>query len=256
MHTAGECEIFRASERDTGCGYTLYGGVVCKVGKEHRPFNRAGAFEIVHEILRFFKGYAYCGENYREIGIRTAHLCLSCNLCGELGVGQAAHREHGELLPSYKRIESVYCGYASLNEFVGIVARGGVDGFAVNIQLLFGNNRVAAVAGVAHAVEYSAQHIAGNGKLLAMTRKARFCRGYLKPLRIFKELNDRFVAVDFQHLAPSRFSVCTDDVYEFVIFYALYALHEHKRADYFLYGLVFLKHLPHLPARAPLSPRS
>ena len=159
MHTALEREIFRAGQRHSRSCDTLYRGVVSKVGKQYRSFYRARAFEIVHEVLRFFKRNTYGGEHDSKFSVAALNLSLPCNLRGKLGVRQTAHREYGQLLSAHERVQPVDCGYARLNKFVGIVACGGIYRLAVNIHHFIGNNGSTSVAGVTHTVEHPPQHI-------------------------------------------------------------------------------------------------
>ena len=163
---------------------------------------------------------------------------------------KSAHREYGKFLSSYKGIQSVDRGDTRLNKFVGIIARGGVDRLAVDIHCLFGNDGLAAVAGIPHAVEHASQHVAGNGKLLAVPQKAGAGIGDFQALRTLKELHDRLVAVDFQNLSSSDFAVRADNIDEFVIGDSLHAVYDHKGSDGFGYRLIFLKHLPSPPRRS------
>ena len=148
--------------------YSAHGGIVSEIGEQHRPFDGARLFEIVHEILRFLEGDADRRKHDGKFGIPAFDLRLPRDLRGEFGVRQTAHRKHGQFLPSYQRIESVDGRDARLDKFIGIVARGGIDRLSVDVHLLFGNDGRAAVAGIAHAVEHPPEHIFGHGKLLTV----------------------------------------------------------------------------------------
>ena len=125
------------------------------------------------KILRFLERYAYRGEHDRKLAVGSAHLGLPCYLRGELGMGQTAHGKHGKLLSSYECVEPVYRGNSRLDKFVGVVACGGIYRLAVDIENFIGYDGRAAVAGVAHAVEHSAEHIARTRELLAVTGETR-----------------------------------------------------------------------------------
>ena len=62
---------------------------------------------------------------------------------------------------------------ARLNKLGRIVARGRIHGRAIDIQMLFGDQRRAIVHGLAHAVEYAAEHIGRNIELDGFAQKAR-----------------------------------------------------------------------------------
>lgn len=252
VHSQIEGEILRTGERHAGGGDAFDGGVVGEIGKEHRPLDRARTAEIVHEILRFLEGDTDGGKHDGKFAVSAPHLCLAGDLCREFGVRQAAHREHGQLLSAHEGIQSVDGGDARLNKFVGIIARGGIDGLAVDIHLLFGYDRRPAVAGISHSVKHPPEHIPGNGEFLAVSQKPRPGIGDAQPLRIFKELHHRLVAVDFQNLSAADLPVLAHDIHQFVVFHPFDALHEHQGPDNFPYRLVFLKHLlRRLPPPAP-----
>ena len=70
-----------------------------KVGEEHRAFDGARAAEFLRKVLRFLEGDADGGEDDGELALARAHFCLAGDLRGELRVREAAHAEHGQLLP-------------------------------------------------------------------------------------------------------------------------------------------------------------
>ena len=163
---------------------------------------------------------------------------------------QTAHGEYGKFLPADERIQPVDGRDTRLDKFVWIVTRGGIDGLAVDIHALFGNDGRAAVARVAHAVEHAPEHIFRDGEFEAVPQKLCAARGDLQPLRIFEELDERPVALDFEHLAAADPAVLLHDLDEFVVLDPFHALDEHERPDNFFDGLIFLKHgFPLRPAR-------
>ena len=159
MHIALESEIFRTSQRHTGCRYTFDCGVVCEVGKKNRSFYRTRPTEIADKVFRFFERNTYRAENDGEFFVAAENFCLSRYLRGKFRMGKTAHRKYREFLTSDQSIESVYRRNTRLNKLVGVVAGGGVDGFAVDVEALFGDNGRAAVTGTSHTVKNSAQHV-------------------------------------------------------------------------------------------------
>ena len=142
-------------------------------------------------------------------------------------------------MTSDKRVQTVDCAYTRLNKLVGIVARNGVYRLTVDVEFHFGDNGCAAVARSAHAVENSAQHIFAHAEFDAVAEESRLRSCHFYALRRLEKLHESFVAVDFKHFAASDFAVFLSYLDKFVIFDALNALNEHKRADNFSYGVVF-----------------
>ena len=249
MHPAVEGKVLRAGKGEAGRCDTLDGGVVCKVGEEHRALDGARAAEFLRKVLRLLEGNADGGEDDGELALARAHLGLTGDLRGELRVGQAAHAEHGQLLAAHEGVEAVDGGDTRLDELVGVVARGGIDGLAVDVHHLFGEHGLSPVAGVAHAVKDAPEHIARDGEFLRVTQKARAALGHLQSLRIFKELHDGAALVDLEHLAAAERAVFAHDLHELVVGDALDAVDEHQGSDDLADGLIFLKHPLPLPAQ-------
>ena len=63
-----------------------------------------------------------------------------------------------------------------------------------------------------------------------------------EPLGAFKQLHQRLVSVDLQHLAPARLAVLLLDFHQLVICYAAHAFHQHQRTDNLFYCTVFFQH--------------
>ena len=75
-----------------------------------------------------------------------------------------------------------------------------------------------------------------------MSQKSCFGRCHLDALRRLEKLHECLITIDFKHFTASYFAVFLSDFDEFVVFYALDALNEHKRPDDFSYRIVFFKH--------------
>ena len=91
--------------------------------------------------------------------VLAAYCCLTRDLRGELSVGKTGGREDRKLLTSYQRVQTVDSGNARLDEFLRIVARGGVHRRAVDVHALFGDQRGAVVDRVAQTVKYARKHV-------------------------------------------------------------------------------------------------
>ncbi len=166
MHILFKGQILCGGQRHTGCCNTLHGGVVGQVGEQHCTVNGAGAAELLDEELGLLEGDADGGEHHGEVpGIVPQHLGLTGNLGRQSRMGQAGAGEDRQLLASNQGVQAVNGGNAGLDKLGGVVPGGGIHGQAVNVHIGIGKNIRASVNGVAHAVEYPAQHILGNSQL-------------------------------------------------------------------------------------------
>ena len=86
MHILFKRQVFRGGQRHLRRGDPLDRGVVRKVYKEHGPFERAGLTEGIDEEIRLLKRDAHRSKYHSEGFIRPAHLCLPCDLGGEIGM--------------------------------------------------------------------------------------------------------------------------------------------------------------------------
>ena len=168
-------------------------------------------------------------------------------------MGQTGAGEHGQFLAPDQGVQAVNGGDTGLNELVGIVPGRRVGGQAVDVHLLFGQNRRAAVDGIAHAVKYAAKHILGYGKLGAVTQKADLGTGQVDAGGAFKQLDHGVGAIDLQHLAAADRAVGQLDFAQFVIGDVFYVADQHQRAGDFLYRAVFLNHQRSPPSAINVS---
>ena len=138
-----------------------------------------------------------------------------------------------------------------MNKLVGVVACGRVDRLAVDVHDFIGNYGRAAVAGISHTVEHSAQHIFGHRKRQASSKKSCFGSGDFESLSVFKQLHYRFVVLYFQHFTTADFAVFLNYFDKLVVFDAFDALYKHERSDNFFNGFIFLIHRFLLSWQAP-----
>ena len=251
MHALLKGQVLRGGQGHTGGGDTLDGGVVGKVGEEHGAVDGAGALELADEELGLLEGDADGGEHHGEVGGRVAqHLGLTGDLGRQVGVGQAGAGEDGQLLAADQGVQAVDGGNAGLDELVGVVTGGGVHGQAVDVPVLLGQDVGAAVDGLAHAVEDTAKHIAGNAQLQGVAQEADLGVGQVDAGGGLKELDHGGVAVDLQHLAPADGTVVQLHLHQLVIGDAFHLTDHHQRADDLLYGTVFTDHASSPPLAA------
>ena len=93
------------------------------------------------------------------------------------------------------------------------------------------------------SVRYAdAAYPAACAELERMAQKADARIGEVDARRRFKQLHDRAVAVDLEHLAAARAAVGEDDLCQLVIRDALHMVHDHQRAGNFADGLIFTDH--------------
>ena len=237
MHILFAGEVFGGGERHARGGDALNGRIVRQIHEQHRALDGARAPEIADEEIRLFKRDADRTEHHGEIvRLLAEHFRLAGDLRSQVCVRQARAGEHRQFLPAHQRVQPIDGGNARLDELIGIIARSRVDGRAVHIQAHFGDQFRAAVARAAHAVEHAAEHVHGNGQLDGMAQKARSGRFNRQPLRAFKQLQKRRIAIYFQHAAQARFAILLHDFHQFGIFHAAHAVHQHQRADDFADG--------------------
>ena len=156
---------------------------------------------------------------------------------------QTRRRKDGQFLTADKRVKPVNRAHARLNKLVGIVARNGVERAAVYIQALFGQDFRAAVNGIAHAVEHPAEHVMRHFEFYGFARERRFRLRNFKPATGREKLNQRFVAVHFEHSAEPRFvRSALRNFNKFVVLNALDLFNKHERTDDLFYRPIFLAH--------------
>ena len=161
---------------------------------------------------------------------------------------QAGAGEDRKLLASDQGVQTVDGGHAGLDKLGRVGAGRRVHGQAVDVAVILGQNGGTAVDGVAHAVEDTAQHIAGDGELLRVAEEAYLRRGQVDALGGLKELDHRAVAFDLEDLAAADFAVGELDFAQFVIGDALDMLDDHQRAGDFFDGFIFFDHASSPPA--------
>ena len=250
MHVAFECEVFRGGKRHFGGGYTFYRGVGREVDEHDGPVDRAGLSEVGNKEVGLLEGYAYRGEYHRERAVGVEHLCLARYLRRKVGVRQAAAREYRQLLAADKRIEPVYRRNARLYELAGILARGGVDGGAVDVQRFVRDYARTAVDNVAHAREHAAEYVGADAERDAVAGERNRAVRKVYARAAFKKLKQRLVAVKLKHLAAAAASVLKGYRSELAVFYAAYPVNKHKRAGDLAYRFMLQYHHTSLPSPA------
>ena len=176
VHALFKRKIFRCGQCHTRRCDTFDRGIVCKVDEKHRAFDCACFSEIGDKEIRFFKCDTDSGENDGEFAVAVQNFRLSCDLRRKFRMGKSRYAEHRQFLSPDKGVKPVDCADARLNEFVGIIARGGVYGLTVYVKSVFGDNGRAAVTGIADTVEDAAEHIFGHRKFHALAQKSCFGR--------------------------------------------------------------------------------
>ena len=111
-----------------------------------------------------------------------------------------------------------------------------------------GEDRRAAVDGLAHAVEDAAEHILAHAQLQRMAEEAdlRLCE--VDALRALKELHDRVVVLDLEDLAAADFTVRELDLGQLVVGHAFDVLDDHQRAGDLLDRFILFNHCSSPPA--------
>ena len=112
----------------------------------------------------------------------------------------------------------------------------------------FGKNGGAAVDGLTHAVEDTAEHILADGELLRMAEEADFGLGKVDALCGLEQLHDSLIALDFEDFAAADFAVGKLKLAKLVIGDAFNAVDHHQGAGDLSYGLIFFDHASSPPA--------
>ena len=242
VHIALKRQILCGSQCHTGRGNTLDRGVGGEVDEHYGTVDRTGLLEVGNKEVCFLIGNTDRGEHHRKLLILAAHLCLTRDLCGEICVGQTRAGEDRQLLSAHQGIQTVNGGDTRLNKLGRIESCGGIDGRAVDIQGLCGNNGSTAVDGLAHAAENATEHILGNGKLYAVTGKTHTAVCKVKTCGGIEQLYKHVAAVDLKHAAASDLAVRQLDLAQLVKLDAVHLLDKHQRSCDLFYGSVFANH--------------
>ena len=256
MHVLLKRQILGGGQGHAGRGDTLHGGVVGQVGEQYRALDGTGALELPDEELRLLEGDADGGEYHGEVGAVVQHPGLPGDLRRQIGVGQAGAGENGQLLAAHQRVQAVDGADAGLDKLIGIVPRSGIHGQAVDVHVLVGQQRGAAVDRLAHAVEHAAQHIGGYAQLQGVAQETDLGVPQVDAGGGVEQLHHGPVAVDLQHLAAADLAAVELDLRQLVVGDALHVLHHHQGAGDLVDGTVFLHHAssPAFFTRSAISP--
>ncbi len=242
MHALLKGEVLRGGQRHARRRDTLNRGVGGEVREENGALHRAGAAELVGEELSLLERDADGGKHDGEARAVIEHLGLTRDLGGELRVRQTGAGEDRQLLAAHEGVQTVNRGDARLDELVGVVARGGVDGQAADVEILLGQQLRAAVDGLAHAVKDTAEHVLGHAQLQRVAEEADLRVAQIDARGVLEQLHDGAVAVDLQHLAAADGAVVELDFAQLVIGDALHLINDHQGAGDLPDGAVFLHH--------------
>ena len=103
-------------------------------------------------------------------GARLFHeISLAADLRGDLVMGETGGAEEGNLLPARRDVVHDADGADPLDHLLGVGALGGVDGRALNVEVLLGHHGGSTVDGNAGAVEDAPEHVLGHGRLEHLT---------------------------------------------------------------------------------------
>ena len=164
MHILLKCQVFCRGQRHTRCCNTLNRRVIGQVDEHDASVNGTCFTEALHKEVCLLKGDTHGREYNGERLTGTAHLCLTRNLCGQVGVGQTGCGEDRKLLSADQCIQSIYGRDAGLDKLLRIASGCRIHGKAVDIHTLFRQDVGAAVNGLAHAVKHTAEHILGHAQ--------------------------------------------------------------------------------------------
>ena len=248
LHVLFKGQVLGRGQRHTRSGDTLDGGVVGKVREHDRAVNGSGAAELLNEVLGFLERDADGSEDDGEILVVAQHLRLTRDLRGQRGVRQAGRREDRQLLAADEGVQAVDGGNAGLDELCRVGAGCRVHRQTVDVAVLLGEDRRAAVDGLAHAVEDAAEHILAHAQLQRVAEEADLRLRKVDALRALKELHDRVVVLDLEDLAAADFTVRELDLGQLVVGHAFDVLDDHQRAGDLLDCFVLFNHCSSPPA--------
>ena len=96
---------------------------------------------------------------------------------------------------------------AGLNELCRVGAGCRVHRQTVDVAVLLGEDRRAAVNGLAHTVEDAAEHILAHAQLQRVAEKTHLRLREVDALRALEELHDRMIVLDLEDFAAADFTV-------------------------------------------------
>ena len=122
----------------------------------------------------------------------------------ELVGWQARAGEDGQLLAADERGQQVDGADAGLDEVLGVVARGWVDGATVHVQPAQRNDGRPVVDGPASPIEHASQHRAGDTQSEGVARELDLHRLEVKAAGALVDLDDGDVLVELGDLAVAN----------------------------------------------------
>ena len=161
---------------------------------------------------------------------------------------QAGGRKDRQLLAADEGVQAVDGGHAGLDELCRVGAGCRVHRQAVDVAVLLGEDRRAAVDGLAHAVEDAAEHILAHAQLQRVAEKAHLRLREVDALRALEELHDRMIVLDLEDLAAADFTVRELDLGQLVVGHAFDVLDDHQRAGDLLDRFILFNHCSSPPA--------
>ena len=161
---------------------------------------------------------------------------------------QAGRREDRQLLAADKGVQAVDGGNTGLDKLCRVGAGCRVHRQAVDVAVLFGEDRRAAVDGLAHAVKDAAEHILAHTQLQRVAEEADLRLRKVDALGALKELHDRRIILNLENLAAADFTVRELDLGQLVVGHAFDVLDDHQRAGDLLDCFILFNHCSSPPA--------
>ena len=152
---------------------------------------------------------------------------------------QSGSGENGQLLAADHGVHAVDGADAGLDELVGIVARIGIHGQSVHVDVFLGDDGRAAVDGIAAAVEDAAEHVFGDGQLQRFAEEGDGSRVDVEAVGALENLHDGAAGIGLQHFAAAAGAVGQRDFHQRIVGNFLDALDDQKGARKAAYGSVF-----------------
>src|SRR3990172_2401103 len=222
-------EVLRRRQGHPGGDEPLYGGVVGEVQEQDRALEGPRALEVVHEHAGLLVGDSHRGEDDPEGLLAPEDLRLARDLEGDLVMGQPGAREQGELLPAHEGIEPVNRRDPRLDELRRVLPGVGVDRRARDRHALLGDDRRAAVRGLARAREDAPEHVPRHGELDCLPEELH-ARRAVDPRGPLEDLDDDDLPRGVEDLPPLSRAIGKADLNELVVAHGLRLLDEDEGA--------------------------
>lgn len=154
---------------------------------------------------------------------------LTTNLGGNLVVRETSSGEERNLLTTSDGVHHIDGRNTSLNHFLRILSLIRVNGLALNVKEVFGENLRSLIDGLAGTIELTTQHLGGDWHAQDITCEFDVSAQVIDIGGAFKDLHNSFLSMNFKNLTLSDRAVTKTDLHNFGVFRELDVLENDKR---------------------------